>query len=108
MSNTVQPNSTAVGVFQAQFGAPPGSQDAKAECEKWQRLCDELLADRERLRADRERLRAEVERRRLDEMCKHYKLNLTMEQVYAQVDRESSIEQVIAELERELEAEKKV
>jgi hypothetical protein len=46
MANSIQPNCAATTIFQAHFGAPPGSQDAKTECEKWERLCNELLADR--------------------------------------------------------------
>src|SRR5688572_3912534 len=92
MSNTIHPDFTARGIFQAHFGAPPGSQDAKTECEKWQRLCDELLADRERLRA-------ELEKARLDRICKDFKPQFTMEEVYSQVDRETTIEQIITELE---------
>jgi hypothetical protein len=92
MSNTIHPNFTAMSIFQAYFGAPPGSQDSKIECENWQRLCDELLADRERLRA-------ELEKARLDKICKDFKPTFTMEEVYSQVDRQTTIEQIIAELE---------
>src|ERR1700683_3169347 len=81
MSNTSQPNFTAVSIFQAHFGAPPGSQDAKTECEKWERLCDELLAERERLRA-------ELEKARLDKICKDFQPELQMEEIYAQVVRD--------------------
>ncbi len=95
MSPNKQPILTAVGVFQSQFGAPPGSSDAKAECEKWERLCGELLADCERLRA-------ELEKERLDRMWKEFQPKLTMEEVYAQVDRETTLEQIIDELEQSL------
>jgi len=93
MSNSIQPGFTASGIFQAQFGAPPGSQDAKTECEKWQRLCDELLADRERLRA-------EVEKGRLEKFCNDFKPEFTMEEIYAQVDRETTMTEIIAGLEQ--------
>ena len=92
MSNTSQPKFTAISMFQAQFGSPPGSQDAKNECEKWERLCNELLADRERLRA-------ELERVRLDKICKDFKPVFTREEIYAQVDCETTIDQLITELE---------
>ncbi len=92
MPGTMQPNLTAVGVFQAHFGALPGSQDARAECERWERLCEQLLADRERLRA-------ELEKARLDKICKDFKPNLTMEMVYSQVDRATTMDQIISELE---------
>ena len=100
MSIPMQSIPTAVGAFQAHFGAPPGGQDAKAECEKWERLCGELLAERERLRAA-------LEKERLDRIWHEYgPTTLTMEEVYAQVDRETTIEQIIADLKNELEAEK--
>jgi hypothetical protein len=96
MSNPIQSNGTATTVFQAHFGAPPGSQDAKAECEKWQRLCDELLAERTRLRA-------ELEKIRLDAFCREPIPNLTMEEVYARVDHGTSLDQLIAGFKKELE-----
>lgn len=58
---------------------PPGTQDPKDDCEKWERLCGELLADRERLRSA-------LERERLDRMWKEFKPALTMAEVFAQVD----------------------
>ena len=97
MSTLSQAPPTATGIFQAHFGIAPGSQDPKADCEKWQRLCDELLAERERLRA-------ELEKARLDEFCKGFVPTLTMAEVYAQVDRETTIEQLIADIEREAES----
>jgi hypothetical protein len=96
MSRISHPNFTAIRIFQAQFGSPPGSQDAKTECANWERLCDELLADRERLRA-------ELEKARLDKICKDFEPNLTMEEVYSQVDRETTIELLISELEHSAE-----
>lgn len=90
-------NVTAGSIFKAHFGASPGEHDAKVECEKWQRLCDELLAERERLRA-------QLERARLEAFCKEPQPNLTMEQVYAQVDRDTTIQQLIAELEHAAES----
>jgi len=98
MSISIPSNPTAVAVFQANYGTAPGSQDAKADGEKWERLCNELLVERERLRA-------ELEKARLDEFCKGFTLDLTMEQVYAHVNRETSLEQIVAELERSAEAE---
>jgi hypothetical protein len=97
MSISIPQNPTAIGMFKAHFGDAPSTQDAKAECEKWERLCGELLAERERLRA-------ELEKAQLNEFCKGFELNQTMEQVYAQVDRETTLEQIVANLEREAEA----
>lgn len=96
MTGTIQTNDKAVAVFQAHFGAAPGSQDANSECEKWEQLCDQLLADRERLRA-------ELEKARLDKICKDFKPELTMEIVYSQVDRETTMDQIITDLEHEAE-----
>src|SRR5437588_7090966 len=98
MSIPTETNPTAVGVFQAHFGAPPGGHDAKADCEKWQRLCDEPLAERARLRTELEKARLEQIFREWDALPIQ-----TMEEVYAQVDRETTIEQLIAEFEEELE-----
>ena len=98
MSSFHQSSPNATGLFQAHFGTPPGSQDAKAECEQWQRLCDQLLAERARLRA-------EVEKARLDEICRAPIPLQTMAEVYVQVDRTTSLDQIIAELKKELEAE---
>lgn len=95
MSATIQPNFTAVAIFQAHFGATPGSQDPKAECEKWAQLCDQLLAERERLRA-------ELEKARLDQFWKEFQ-PMSMEEVYAQVDRETTMDQIITELEHAVE-----
>ncbi len=50
MSDTMQTPPTPASVFQAHFGAPPGAQDPRADCEKWERLCGELLAERAKLR----------------------------------------------------------
>ena len=91
----------AVGEFQTLFGAPPGTLDPKAECEKWQRLCAELLADRERLRAQLARERAAHERTVLESMRAEIDPSLTMEQVIAQIDRTTPLEKTIADLKRE-------
>jgi hypothetical protein len=55
------------------------------------------------LLADRERLRAELERARLDIICKDFKPEFTREEVYSQVDRDTSIAHIIAELEHRAE-----
>ena len=99
MSTSIQSIPTAIGVFQAHYGTPPGSSDAKADCEKWQRLCDELLAERARLRA-------ELEKARLEQIFSEWGPIPSMEKVYAQVDREASLDDIIAQMKRELEAEK--
>ena len=97
MSISIPMNSTPANVFQLQFGASPGSQDPKAECERWQQLCGELLAERDRLRA-------ELEKARLDTICKDFAPIPSMDEVFARIDRETSIDQLIADFKRELEA----
>jgi len=104
MSNSIQHPVTPVGEFQAHFGATPGTLDAKAECEKWQRLCAELLAERDRLRAELAKEQAAHERTVLTMMRDEVDPNLTMEAIYASIDRETSFEQLIAELRAEVEA----
>ncbi len=101
MSSVNQAIPTAVGVFQSHFGAPPGSQDPKAECEKWERLCGELLAERAKLRA-------ELEQARLEKIFAEWDQEPvpSMEEVYAQVDRTTTLDDIIAEMKKELEADK--
>src|ERR1043165_7218970 len=103
--SSLNTNPTAIGTYQAQFGAPPGSQDAKAECEKWQRLCEELVAEREKLRVELAKAKAEQEKIALRMMFQEFisMPKLTMEEIYARVDRTTSLEQIIADLRRELE-----
>ena len=52
MSNPIQSMPTPIGEFQAHFGDAPGSTDAIAERKKWEKLCAELLAERENLREE--------------------------------------------------------
>ena len=102
MSNPIQTNVTAVGEFQAHFGAPPGLSDTRSDCEKWERLCAELLQERARLHAELARTRAQndADLRSLAAVsAEDGKFELTMEEVYAQVDRESSLETIIADME---------
>ena len=106
MSSPMQANPALVGEFQTHFGTPPGTQDAKAECEKWERLCAELLLERERLRAALAREQALHDRTALKLMAAEAPPLLTMEQVYAQIDPETSLEQIIADLKQERGTEK--
>src|SRR5258708_4612930 len=98
MSNPIESNGTAISVFQAHFGAPPGSLDATTECKNWQRLCDELLAEHARLRA-------KLEKVRLDQICSEWGPVPSMAEVYAQVDRETTLDQLVEEIERDAETE---
>ena len=98
MSISMPTTQTPASLFQSQFGAPPGSQDLRADCERWERLCAELLAERERLRA-------ELERARFDEFCRSALPKLTREELSCQVDRENSLDDIIAQLKEEARAE---
>ncbi|MBI2807706.1 MAG: hypothetical protein HYX68_22220 [Planctomycetes bacterium] len=99
MSSSMQSTPSPVSVFQAQFGIPPGTQDPRAECAHWERLCAELLAEQQRLRA-------ELDRARLEKIIAEETPVASMKEIYAQVDRSTSIQEIIAEMERELEPEK--
>jgi hypothetical protein len=104
MSSPMQSNGIAAIEFQTHFGAPPGSPDVRSDCEKWERLCAQLLQERERLLAELARTRAQnaADLRSLAAvLSENPEFNLSMEEVYAQVDRESSLETIIAEMERE-------
>lgn len=83
--------------FQSHFGAPPGGQDAHGDCEKWERLCGELLAERAKLRE-------ELLRARFVEFCKEPFPLLTRDELEAQIDREGTIDEIIADLKKELRA----
>ena len=100
MSTAIQAIPTATGVFEAHFGAPPGSQDPKAECEKWERLCGELLAERVRLKAELEQLRLEQIFREWDQIPAP-----SWEEMQSQIDRTTTFEQLIEEIERDAEKE---
>jgi hypothetical protein len=100
MSLRIPTNATSSGVFQSQFGSPPGSHDPKAECEKWQQLCDKLIADYQRVReelgkARLERVFAEWDRDPIQ----------SLEEVLARIDRTTTFDQLIEEIERDAEQE---
>jgi hypothetical protein len=98
MSDTVQSNVAASNLYQKQFGLSPGSQDARAECGNWQRLCDGLLAERARLKAELEQLRLEQIFREWDQIPVP-----SWDEMQSQIDRSMTFEQLIEELEAELE-----
>jgi hypothetical protein len=104
MSSPMQTTTSPGAEFQAHFGAAPGSQDARIDCEKWERLCAALLEERARLQAELAAVKTENEanlKALYALVCKDFKFDLTMEEVYAQVDRETSLDQLVAELENE-------
>ena len=100
MSENIQANGAASTFFQKQFGSAPGGEDPKAECEKWQRLCGDLLAERARLKE-------EVENLRLEQITREWEQTPipSWEEMEKQLDRSTTLEQIIAEMKAELEAE---
>ncbi len=106
MSNPIQSMPTPTGEFQAHFGGPPGSTDVAAECKKWEKLCGELLAERQELRA--ELAKAQTERDQhlkslYHLLCKDYICPYTREELFANAVYEPSMEDLIAELDRDQE-----
>jgi hypothetical protein len=101
MSNPIPSTPTPNVEFQAQFGAPPGSLDAVAECKKWEKLCGELLEEREKLRKEVAQTRREYDACaatlfRLT--CKDAKADFNRELAFAHIDDKPTVEELIAEL----------
>lgn len=91
--------------FQTHFGTPPGLPDPVAECKKWEKLCGELLAERQKLREDL--ANTQVERDRYIKsvshlMSKDYVCPYTDEELLSCVDRQPPLRDLIAELERDV------
>jgi hypothetical protein len=97
MSDNIQTNGAANAFFQKQFGSAPGGEDAKAECEKWQRLCDGLLAERSRLQEELENLRLEQITKEWEQMPIP-----PWEEMEKQIDRSTTLEEIIAKMKAEL------
>ena len=103
MSNPSETFPTPISEFQAHFGAPPGALDAKAECEKWQRLCAELIVQRQRLREELAKAQADRDASvkawlRLE--CENFESPYTREELFSFLDQRPTIQEVIEELER--------
>jgi len=98
MSAPIHATATPAAEFQAHFGTLPGTQDARADCEKWEKLCGELLQERARLQAELAKVQAQVEADAKG-LCKVLaevpRFELTMEEAYALVDKETSMDQLI-------------
>jgi hypothetical protein len=106
MSNPIQSVPTPTGEFQAHFGGPPGSSDLAADCKKWENLCGELLAERQRLREDLAKTQSEREqylKSLYHLLCKDYVCPYTKEELFANAIFEPTMEEIIAELERDKE-----
>ena len=102
MSNPIQSLPTPTGEFQTQFGGPPGFSDAGAECKKWEKLCGDLLAEREKLRLELAKKHGECElyRKSLFHLkCKDYKPDVDEAIGFAHLDDNPSVLELITELE---------
>jgi hypothetical protein len=98
MSTPVQVNPNLSGEVPSNIGAPPGTNDPKSASEARQRFIAKAFAEGQ--------LRTEEERIRLEKILDEWEAEpvLSMEEVYAQVDRTTSLEQIIAEMRREAES----
>ena len=95
-------NASPVGEFQAHFGTPPGALDAVAECKKWEKLCGELLADRQRLTEELAKIREKCDayqKNLYHLLCKDYKPDFDKEFAFAHLDDKPTIQELIADLE---------
>ncbi len=102
MSNPIHAIATPTGEFQAHFGGPPGTADVAAECKKWEKLCGELLAEREKLRAEMAQMRREYDacKKSLFHLAfKDDKFDYDREIAFAHLDDKPTLEELIAELE---------
>ena len=91
-----------VGEFQAHFGTPPGAMDAVAECKKWEKLCAELLADRQRLSEELAKTQTErdaYQKNLYHLLCKDYQPDFDREIAFAHLDDKPTIQELVAELE---------
>lgn len=102
MSSTIP--STPIGEFQAHFGSTPGSADLAAECKKWEKLCGELLVDRDKLRAELDELRRMHDaccKTLFHLKCKEWKFDFDQgahDDALAHIDDKPTVAEIIAEL----------
>jgi hypothetical protein len=105
MPNPIDASHAWVHEFQSRFGATPGSQEAKAELEQCVQMCNELLAEREKLRAEVVRLNVERDfyyhaaNVLMQEAGKNY--TMEKEEMLALVGKQAPLAELIAELEGE-------
>lgn len=106
MSNPIQSLPTPTGEFQAHFGGPPGSSDFAAECKKWEKLCAELLADRQELREELAKVQTERDgfyKALMRAECANYVCPYTMEELLANAVYEPTLPEIIANLKKDQE-----
>ncbi len=105
MSNPVESSRAWEHEFQARFGTLPGATPHPGERAQLVEMCQELLAERERLRADLERVQAERDqylKSLAGYMAKECpRFDLDQETLFAQVVQEPTLRELIDELERE-------
>ncbi len=92
----------SISEFQERFGGPPGSLDATTECKKWEKLCGEAIAERDRLREELGKVQSERDaylKTVYYFMCKDYQPTFTKEELFANVGRQPSFGELIAEIE---------
>jgi len=96
--------SNLVTEFQSMFGSQPNG-DSPIECEKWRRLCQVIVAERDRLREQLATTSAKLNEYRLlaNAMTREKFQFGTKEELMAQCgDGEPTIEQIILQLEQQL------
>ncbi len=101
MSNTNPTVPTALGEFQSHFGGPPGSSDAISECKKWEKLCAELLMERQTLREQLAKAQSECELYRkslFHQKCRDFQTDIDLEAAWAHIDDKPSLNDLIAEV----------
>jgi hypothetical protein len=90
--------------FQSMFGSSPNG-DSAVECQKWQRLCETMLAERERLREQLTAANTKLTEYRLmlnSMMCEKYQFVAKEELLARCGDGEPTMEELIIELEQQL------
>jgi hypothetical protein len=96
--------STPTSEFQSHFGNAPGLPDAAAECKKWESLCAELIAEREKLREELDRSQEQCELYRkslLYQFAKDYQPTFTKEEALAHADGRPTLQELISELDEQ-------
>jgi hypothetical protein len=101
MADPVQNVPTPIGEYQAHFGGPPGDTDAVAECKKWEKLCGELLVERERLRSELAKTQTERDqyfKALMRAECENYTCSATADELLANAIYEPTIPELLAAL----------
>lgn len=110
MSNTNQSVAIPISETPVPVGGLPGSRTADVEGQRWEKLCGELLAEREMLRDELANLKSE--RDQYLKSLYHYirkdapPLTFTKEEVFAAIQNEQSFGDLVAELQKQYGQEK--